>query len=109
MSVFVHGVPGEVIEKTMTLSLGEFEKSLPRLVPEGVDIEALRQAPGRYQLPAGEEGSVAIDVTKLEPLLMGGLVPLPRCKVVLHLEDMTSVQRVVFLDRFDQVFQRGGG
>ena len=108
MSPFVHGPPGEIIEKTMTLSGGEFEKSLARLALEGIDIQVLRTAPGRYRLPAGE-GAVAIDVTALEPLMMGGLVALPRCRVVLRFEDMTFVQRAAFLDRFDQAFQRGGG
>ena len=105
MSTFVQGEPAETIEKTMSLSLDEFEKSLARLAP---DVAAIRMAPGRYEPPV-EVGRVLLSVTELESMLMGGLVNLPRCKVVISFTDMPVEQRSVFLNRFDQAFQRGGG
>ncbi len=105
MSIFVAGEPGETIEKTMTLTVAEFEKSLARIEP---DLARIRGAPGRYRL-ALEAGAVELKVDVLEPMLMGGLVELPRCKVVIAFEDTVPDQRAVFLNKFDQAFQRGGG
>jgi len=105
MSIFVSGIPGETIEKTMSLSLAEFEKSLARINP---DIDAVKVAPGHYAL-ALETERVVLDVTVLEPMLMGGLVKLPRCKVIIRFDETPAEQRAIFLNKFDQAFQRGGG
>ena len=105
MSIFVSGPPGQTIEKTMSLTLAEFEKSLARIT---ADSDKVKVAPGHYVL-ALETGRVTLDVSVLEPMLMGGLVKLPRCKVILRFEDVPTEQRLTFLNRFDQAFQRGGG
>ncbi len=131
MSIFVAGEPGETIEKTMTLTVAEFEKSLARIEP---DLARIRVSSGRYRLElaagggtgadaslsasvgAGADkgagrgaGAVELAVDVLEPMLMGGLVKLPRCKVVIAFKDTAPEQRTAFLNRFDQAFQRGGG
>lgn len=93
------------VEKTMSLTLAEFAKSFAKLDPDS-DAQADRRV---YNFPVGA-GSVEIRVDPIEPARFGGgLLALPRCRVVLEFSDASADEQAIFLGRFDRVFQRGGG
>ena len=93
----------------MTLSRAEFALSFARVVG---DIDVTRRIMGeghqRYEL-ALPSGRVSVTVADLPPQIMGGLVKLPRCRVVIEFDEAPLDERRSFINRFDKAFQRGGG
>lgn len=94
-----------VIEKIMTLSAGEFAKSLCAFA--GGDVAFVD---GRARLGVGDEGGVAeIAYAPLPPRRVGGLLELPQARVTITLTGVSPSAAQAFLRRFDIAFQRGGG
>lgn len=106
------------IEKTMTLSAGEFAKSMAAFAGADVVIED-----GRARIPvagSGGDGDAAassqapgvaeIAFHALPPRRIGGgLLELPQARVTITLEGVEAAHAQAFLRRFDIAFQRGGG
>ncbi|MCB1513743.1 MAG: hypothetical protein KDJ18_02805 [Hyphomicrobiaceae bacterium] len=95
------------IEKTMTLSAGEFAKSMTAFAGEGVEISG-----GRVKMGVGGDtgGSAEIAFEPLPPRRIGGgLLELPQARVTIRFTDVDPGEASVFLRRFDIAFQRGGG
>lgn len=88
----------------MALTLGEFHRSLKTLAPEAV----IEDAQTEFVIPA-ETSQVRIVYEALENAKLGGLLALPRARVILHLDKLDQDQRDAFLASFDRAFQRGGG
>lgn len=94
--------PPSVVEKTMSMSRGEFERSMRALDPAfSPDIEPW--------LLTAEGGRVSISFTPLEPAVLGGALALPRARVTLRFEGLDRAAERAFLSRFEIAFQRGGG
>lgn len=91
------------VEKLMSLSRGEFEKSIAALAGGAVEI-----VDGVASLSEGG-GSVAIAFDALPPKRLGGLLLLPQARVTLHVSGLDEPAAVAFLQRFELAFQRGGG
>lgn len=87
----------------MSIKLSEFEAGLARLDPSA----PATNDGGTYSIP--NTNGVTITFEKLEPAVLGGLMRLPRAKVILNLEALDVDAREKFLSFFDQTFQRGGG
>lgn len=113
------------IEKIMTLSAGEFAKSMTAFA--GGDVVF---ADGRAHVPVngsgghaaaandrisecvadGDEGVAQIEFIALEPRRIGGgLLELPQARVTITLTGVAPDAAAAFLRRFDMAFQRGGG
>ena len=94
---------GMRVEKTMALSRGELNKTLEAFVgaalPAGEDSIELRLGPGRVRLR----------FEPLAPVRLGGLLELPRARLLIEFRDVDAGDREAFLDRFDLAFRRGGG
>lgn len=95
---------GGAVEKIMALTEAEFWSSLQALDP-ALEREAEPGA-ARLALPGGH---VRIHFTAASPVLLGGLLSLPRARVRLVFEGPGEAARREFLRRFDIAFQRGGG
>lgn len=93
------------IEKTMSLSRLEFEKSLAALSGGAGDV--VMGADG-VRLPCGA-GHVEVTFEPLPAVRLGGLLELPRAKVSIVFSGAAAEEREVFLRRFEIAFQRGGG
>lgn len=91
------------VEKTMSLSRAEFEKSVGALAGEAVAIDD-----GRVTLHVGA-GQAAITFQALAPKRLGGLLLLPQARVAVEVTGLDEGAAVEFLRRFDLAFQRGGG
>lgn len=91
------------VEKLMSLSRGEFEKSIAALAGGPVAI-----ADGVASLTEAG-GSIAIAYHALPPKRLGGLLLLPQARVTLDIEALDEARAVAFLQRFELAFQRGGG
>jgi len=91
------------VEKTMTLSRAEFDKALAALI--GGSFE---QGAENFEMAAGE-GRVALTYQPLPDVRLGGLLDLPRARVVIVFRGVGPQQQAAFLDRFDLAFRRGGG
>ena len=102
------GVPGSAgpIEKVMTLSQSEYSKSIGAFAGEAAAATALRGDPVTLDVGAGQ---VVITFTKVEGFSFGGLVEMPRARIVIQLNGVEPVEAEAFLRRFDLSFQRGGG
>lgn len=112
------GSVSNTIEKTMTLSAGEFARSMVAFAGEDVVIKD-----GRARIPvagAGGDGDAAassqapgvaeIEFHALPPRRIGGgLLELPQARVTITLEGVDAAGAQAFLSRFDIAFQRGGG
>ena len=98
------GTPPELVEKTMSLNLAEFHRSLKTLQRD-VMLDAGQK---EIIIPAGN-AEIRIVYEPLERATLGGLLSLPRAKVTLHMDGLGKVEREAFLTRFDKAFQRGGG
>ncbi len=91
------------VEKLMTLSRAEFEKSVAALAGHAVAVND-----GRAQLnEAGAEIEIAFHALPAKRL--GGLLVLPQARVTLDLSGLDEAAAVAFLQRFELAFQRGGG
>lgn len=109
MSVFAGDNPGARIEKIMSLSQQEFELSFARAVDDNaLGLVETDDGTARYEVPL-QGGRAVVTVEALEPLIMGGLVKLPRCQVVIDFADAPLRDRREFINKFDKAFQRGGG
>lgn len=107
-----------IIEKTMTLSAGEFARSMVAFAGQDVVI-----ADGHARIPvagSGGDGDAAasspapgvaeIVFHALPPRRIGGgLLALPQARVTITLEGVDAAAAQAFLRRFDIAFQRGGG
>lgn len=91
------------VEKTMTLTRAEFATSLAALLGRPVAADG---GPVRVAL---SEGVVVLSCEPLAAVRLGGLLELPRARVVLAFEGVPPDSRAAFLQRFDIAFQRGGG
>ena len=100
------GAPPDSIEKIMTLSLSEFAHSITSFA--GVDAGRAAANGGPVELAVGS-GSVSISFTKIEGFSFGGLVEMPRARVVIAFAGVSEPDQAAFMRRFDISFQRGGG
>ncbi|MCH9808574.1 MAG: hypothetical protein K0U74_12655 [Alphaproteobacteria bacterium] len=94
------------IEKIMTLSQSEFAHSIRSFAGEEQSRIAATGAP--IEIPVGP-GKVTISFEKIEGFSFGGLVEMPRARVVLAFSGVPEADKTAFLRRFDISFQRGGG
>lgn len=97
--------PGARVEKLMSFTRTEFEHGLERLLgakpvlgEKGYDLSA-----AAFGLP------VTCSFEPQPDAVLGGRVRLPRVKVALDFSRLNTEERLVVLDRFEKVFQRGGG
>lgn len=97
------GCSHHTVEKTMSLSLTEFQMSLSKLL--GITIAG--EVSSVVHRLAG--GIVEIRYAPLPPVRLGGLLELPRANVCLGFKDVGAGDRAAFLSSFDLAFQRGGG
>jgi hypothetical protein len=95
------------VEKIMSIRHDEFDAGIARL--SGVAPSPPR--PATYELlpPGGQAGMVRIAFEKLPPAVLGGLMKLPRARVVIDMNGLELAARSAFLELFDRTFQRGGG
>ncbi|MBL8565914.1 MAG: hypothetical protein JNM89_09370 [Hyphomicrobiaceae bacterium] len=91
------------VEKLMSLSRAEFEKSVVALAGEAAEI-----GDGRAVIRMGE-GRVEITFNALPAKRLGGVLLLPQARVVVDVSGLDEASAVEFLQRFDLAFQRGGG
>lgn len=96
--------PGNSVEKTMALTEAEFWSSL--LVLDPACERQPETGAARLALPGGH---VIIHFASASPVVLGGLLSLPRARVRLVFDGATDEVRRAFLRRFDIAFQRGGG
>ncbi|MBU1213425.1 MAG: hypothetical protein KJ587_19485 [Alphaproteobacteria bacterium] len=102
------GTDGSValIEKVMTLSQSEFAKSIGAFAGEAAALAARRGDPVALDIGGGR---VVITFTKIDGFSFGGLVEMPRARVLIHLNGVEPTEAEAFMRRFDISFQRGGG
>lgn len=91
------------VEKLMSLSRGEFEKSIAALATGKIAIDD-----GVARLAEGD-GRIEIAFHALPPRRLGGLLLLPQARVTLDVQGLDEAAAVAFLQRFELAFQRGGG
>ena len=90
----------------MSFTQTEFETGLNRLTDGALGIASN----GAYDLSAAAKGNPVTCTFDPQPdAVLGGLVRLPRVRVVIEMSALSTAERVTFLSRFEQTFQRGGG
>ncbi len=106
------------VEKTMSITPHEFEAGMVRL---DATAASRRQSTGGVttylvtpeSVADGEAASateaVAVSFSKLPPAVLGGLMRLPRARVLIDMGALDATARRRFLDQFERTFQRGGG
>lgn len=99
----------ERVEKIMSIRPGEFEAGIARLDTAASQTTSGGIARHVVDHPSAGDATVTITFEKLEPAVLGGLMRLPRARVVLEMADLAPDARRAFLGVFDQTFQRGGG
>ena len=92
------------IEKIMSATLGDFQRSLATLAP-GHTLHP----DGRGILIEEDGYKVEIRFEPIESKVYGGLLEIPRAKVTLTFDNASPQARKKFVSRFDFAFQRGGG
>jgi hypothetical protein len=90
------------IEKLMSLTQQEFIDTLARLGTS----EKLADGSQSFQM---SNGTVRVSYTAQPGVTLGGLLALPRAKVLLAFDSVDEKTRAEFLKRFEFTFQRGGG
>jgi len=102
------GIDGNAgqIEKVMTLSQSEYSKSIGAVANEEAAATALRGDPVTLDIGGGQ---VVITFEKIEGFSFGGLVEMPRARIVLKMNNVEPTAAAAFMRRFDISFQRGGG
>lgn len=95
-----------LVEKIMTLSQSEFANSIAAFA--GPDAGKAAAAGGPVSIPAGD-ATVMITFTKIQGFSFGGLVEMPRARVLIDLSAVPPAEAAAFMRRFDIAFQRGGG
>lgn len=98
--------PQKSVEKIMTLSQSEFAYSIGTFAGEEAAATARR---GEPVVIGVRTGKVVITFTRIEGFSFGGLVEMPRARVVIEMHGLTDDEAGAFLRRFDISFQRGGG
>ncbi len=91
------------VEKLMSLSRAEFDKSVAALSGGTAEL-----SDGRAVLRLGD-GRAEITFQALPAKRLGGLLLLPQARVVVDVSGLDEASAVEFLQRFDLAFQRGGG
>lgn len=91
------------VEKTMALSPAEFANSLATLLGRPVAADG-----GPVGVSLGR-GQVVVSYERMPGVRLGGLLELPRARVVLAFVRVPAADRAAFIARFDVAFQRGGG
>lgn len=107
-----NGSPPSVVEKIMSIRRDEFEAGLARLAGQPVrGMVDLSTAAVRYELVATGFTPNRVDCAffELPGVVLGGLLQLPRARILLDLCALPGPSRERFLARFDLNFQRGGG
>ena len=94
------------IEKLMTLSQSEYSKSIGAFAGEAAAATALRGDPVTLDLGGGQ---VVITFKKVQGFSFGGLVEMPRARIVINMNGVEPAEASAFMRRFDISFQRGGG
>lgn len=89
------------VEKLMSLTRQDFLASLAHIPNIEADAGAFIS-----KLPPGY---VRITFEPLAGTRLGGLLELPRARVVLNFTDVSEGEQRSFIGRFDLAFQRGGG
>jgi hypothetical protein len=89
------------LEKIMSITLQEFEAGIKRL--DGAILEG--SGSGVYAISNG----AIINFDQLEPVVLGGLMRLPRARITINTAGLPPDARQRFVALFDQTFQRGGG
>ena len=90
------------VEKLMSLTRQEFVAALAHVG----GVESVTDGAWSAALKAG---TVTITFAALPSARLGGLLELPRAKVMLDFHNTSGDQQSEFLQRFDLAFQRGGG
>lgn len=99
--------PPRSVEKIMSIRHDEFDAGIARL--NGAPPTLPRSATYELSDPGGKSGYVRISFEKLPTAVLGGLMKLPRARVVIDMSDLEPHRREAFLALFDRTFQRGGG
>jgi hypothetical protein len=100
-------VSAESVEKIMSIRHDEFDAGIARL--SGAPPMSPRLATYELSDPDGKSGIARITFEKLPTAVLGGLMKLPRARVVIDMTDLDPDRRGAFLALFDRTFQRGGG
>ena len=97
----------EIVEKLMSISRAEFEAGLKRLPGTATHLNGQRS----YVLSdvGPERRIVRCSFEPLSDTVLGALLKLPRARIRLHLDSLSSNDRAEFMSLFDRTFQRGGG
>ena len=93
-----------IVEKTMSADEPEVLRCLAQLL---ASLGIAGDAP-LDRLPLGN-GTVAVTITRLAPIRLGGLLVLPRSLVTLGFSATSYALEASFLKSFNSAFQRGGG
>jgi len=92
------------IEKIMSATLGDFQRSIKTLSPD----HTLR--PDGRSVRLDEDGySVEIRYEPTGTKTFGTLLVIPQAKITLDFDQANAKARKDFIRRFDFAFQRGGG
>ncbi|MGD9294648.1 MAG: hypothetical protein PVI41_07185 [Roseobacter sp.] len=104
--MFSREIPDEKVEKLMSFTEAEFENGLRRFT----GTPARKTRDGSYDLSNAAGGAAVTCSFDPQPdAILGGLVRLPRVRVVIEMSALSKGARLEFLTRFERTFQRGGG
>ena len=92
-------------ERIASLALDEFKRHLPYAL-RGLDY---RWNSGRTIVVTPEWGRVVLTLDVLTPLVLSGLLSLPRLRIGFVFEGGGDADHAAFLTAYDRAFQRGGG
>lgn len=96
------------IEKLMAIRADEFEAGLARLAGAPVH-RGSGGSPYIVKCSAPPLPAVRITFEAMPEQVLGGLLKLPRARVIIEMPELSTDQRRVFISAFDRTFQRGGG
>ncbi|MEL6289070.1 MAG: hypothetical protein AAFQ35_09870 [Pseudomonadota bacterium] len=94
----------------MAATASEFARGLVRLGIADVALSAPAAPPALsgVEMPL-REGTVLITYTPRPGRRLSPLITMPAAEVTLAFTNVAEPERRAFVDRFDRVFQRGGG
>jgi hypothetical protein len=95
------------VEKIMSIRHDEFDAGIARL--SGVAPSPPQPAAYELKAPGEATGAVRISFEKLPTAVLGGLMRLPRARIIIDMANIDPAARAEFLELFDRTFQRGGG
>ena len=94
------------IEKRMSLTLTEFQRSLVHLAPE----VSIGDGQTEFTLPLPGGGAVSLSVGPEKRFRLSPLLSMPQRLVTLEFSsDSLEADQATFIAAFDKAFQRGGG